>query len=284
MAIEGTIPGTRSEEAGTNAAAVAPGGRSTAMWLMPIAAIVEALITIDVMLSIGFIPPLLVFVVIFATFAALALARPRPWVFLAGGILLLAFVAMNFPFAIEGLIHPVGSSHAWTDIIALVAGIAGGIAGIGAFVELRRGRSSVRAVRIPLGEALAILVVGALIGTSYVSVSGFRAMQGSSGLGVANGVTTAPAQTPAVLDAPGTTFTQKTLQLSVGAGTVYVVNTDTHPHTFDIDLNGGHLSYPLPAGSTTAVVLNLAAPGRYTYWCAIPGHRSTMEGTLEVIE
>lgn len=284
MAIEGTIQGTRPGETGTNAAAVARGGRSTAMWLMPIAAIVEVLITIDVMLSIGFIPPLLVFVVIFATIATLAIARPRPWVFLTGGILLLAFVALNFPFAIEGVIHPIGSSHAWSDIIALVAGIAGGIAGIGAFVELRRGSSSVRAVHIPLGEALAILVVGTLIGTTYVSVSGFSALQGTSGLGVANGVTTAPTQTPVILDAPGTTFTQKTLQLSVGAGTVYVVNTDSNPHTFDIDLNGGHLSYSLPAGSTTAVVLNLAAAGKYTYWCAIPGHRSSMEGTLEVIE
>lgn len=254
------------------------------MWLMPIAAIVETLVTINVIASIGLIPPLLVFILIFATIAALALARPRPWVFLTGGILLLAFVAMNFPFAIEGLIHPIGSNHAWTDIIALVAAIAGGIAGIGAFVELRRGRSTVRAARIPLAEALAILVVGTLIGTTYVSASGFSALQSSSGLGVANGVTSAPTQTPAVLEAPGTSFTQKMLQLSVGAGAVYVVNTDSHPHTFDIDLNGSHLSYPLPAGSTTAIVLDLAAAGRYTYWCAIPGHRSTMEGTLKVIE
>jgi plastocyanin len=284
MAIEGTIPGTRSEETGTSAAAVGPDLRSTAMWLMPIAAIVEVLVTINVIASVGFIPPLLVFAVIFASIAALAIARPRPWVFLTGGSLLLAFVALNFPFAIEGLVHPVGSSHAWTDIIALVAGIAGGVAGIGASVELHRGWSSVRVVRIPLGETLAILVVGALIGTSYVSISGYAALQGSSGLGVANGVTTAPSQTPAVLEAPGMSFTQKALQLSVGAGTVYVVNTDSHPHTFDIDLNGGHLSYALPAGSTTAVVLDLAAVGRYTYWCAIPGHRSSMEGTLEVIE
>lgn len=252
------------------------------MWLMPAAAIVEALITILVMSSIGFIPPLAMFLAILVTIAALGFARPRPRVFLAGGIVLLAFVGLNLPFAIDGLVHPVGSDHAWTDIIAIVAGIAGGIAGFAAFRELRRGTPVVGALRSPIGEALTILVVGVLIGTSYVSVSGFSALAGTTGLGVANGVQKAPTQAPAELDAPGTTFTQKTLQLQTGPGTVYVVNTDSPPHTFDIDLNGSHLSYPVPARSTTAVVLNLAAAGTYTYWCAIPGHRSAMEGTLQV--
>ncbi len=283
MAIERTIPLERSEEAG-GSAVLAVGARSTAMWLMPIAAIVEALITIDVISSLGFIPPLMIFLVILVAVAALALIRPRPRVFLTGGIVLLAFVGLNFPFAIEGVVHPVGSSHAWTDIIAIVVGIAGAIGGFGAFWELRRGNPVVGALRSPIGEALAILVVGALIGTTYVSVSGFRALEETIGLGVANGVQKAPTQAPAVLEAPGTIFTQKTLLLATGAGSVYVVNTDAHPHTFDIDLDGRHLSYSLPANSTTAAVLDLSKAGRYTYWCAIPGHRSTMEGTLEVIE
>ena len=61
-----------------------------------------------------------------------------------------------------------------------------------------------------------------------------------------------------------------------------MVNADPNPHTFDIELDGRVRSYPVPARSTTAVVLNLPAAGTYTYWCAIPGHRSTMEGTLTV--
>ena len=254
------------------------------MWLLPIAALVEAMITGLVMSSIGFIPPLVVFLMLLVAIAVLALARPRPRVFVIGGILLLAFVGLNLPFAVDGLIHPIGSSHAWTDIIAILVGLAGSIAGFAAFVELRRGKPAVRALRSPIGEALAILVVGTLIGTSYVSVGGFKALEGTTGLGVVNGVQKAPTQAPAELDVPGTTFTQKTLQLGTGAGTVYVVNTDTHPHTFDIDLDGRHVSYPVPANSTTAVVLNLAAAGKYAYWCAIPGHRATMEGTLEVIQ
>lgn len=252
------------------------------MWLMPIASLVEVLITIETMLSIGFIPPLVIFAVVLVAIATLALARPRPWVFMTGGILLLVFVAMNFPFIVDGLLHPVGSRHAWTDIIAIVVGIAGAIAGFAAFVELRRGRPMVRVLRAPIGELLTILLVGVLVGTSYVSRAGFTAMEGTPGLGVANGVPKAPTQAPVELDATGSTFTQKTLQLSTGPGTIYVVNADAGPHTFDIDLNGQHLSYPVPAHSTTGVVLDLAAAGSYPFWCAIPGHRATMEGTLGV--
>ena len=136
------FPVTPAEGAGATAAAVlTPGARSTAQWLMPIAALVEALITINVMLSIGFIPPLVVFTGRSSpAIAVLGFARPGPRLFLVGGIVLLLFVGLNLPFAIEGLIDPIGSSHAWTDIIAIVVGIAGGIAGIAAFVELRRGR------------------------------------------------------------------------------------------------------------------------------------------------
>jgi plastocyanin len=283
MAIEGTVPMTRTEDAGSRTA-VAPGARSTAMWLMPIAAVAEALITILVMSSIGFIPPLMVFLVVLVAIAVLGFARPRPRVFVTGGIVLAVFIAMNLPFAIDGLIHPIGTSHAWTDIIAIVVGVTGAIAGFAAFAELRRDKPAIRAFRAPIGEAMVILVVGVLVGTSYVSVSGFSTLEGTPGLGVANGVTTAPAQAPVELDAAGSVFTQKVLQLSTGPGTVYVVNADAGGHTFDIELNGRVLSYPVPARSTAAVVLDLAAAGRYTYWCAIPGHRSTMEGTLEVIE
>ena len=281
MEIAGTTTETRT---GGAEAVLAPRARSTAMWLMPIAALVEALITVLVMSSIGFIPPLVVFLVILGAIAVLGFVRPGPRVFLIGGIVLAVFIAMNLPFAIDGLIHPIGTSHAWTDIIAIVVGVTGAIAGFAAFLELRRGKPTIRAFRAPIGEALAILVVGVLVGTTYVSVSGFSTLEGTPGLGVANGVIKAPAQAPVELNATGSTFTQKTLQLSTGPGTIYVVNADAGPHTFDIELNGRVLSYPVPVRSTAAVVLDLPGAGKYTYWCAIPGHRSTMEGTLEVIE
>jgi hypothetical protein len=154
MAIDGTLPVTPAEGAGaTSAAVLAPDERTTAQWLMPIAALVEALIAINVMLSIGFIPPLVAFTAILVVVAVLGFVRPGPRLFLVGGVVLLLFVGLNLPFAIEGLIDPTGSSHAWTDIIAIVVGITGGIAGIAAFVELRRGQPGARAMRAPLGRS-----------------------------------------------------------------------------------------------------------------------------------
>jgi plastocyanin len=220
--------------------------------------------------------------VILVAIGALAIVRPRPGVFIAGGIVLLLFVGLNFPFAVDGLIHPTGTSHAWTDIISVVVGGAGSIAGFAAFIETRRRKPVVRPTLGPIGGLLLTLTIGALIGTTYVSVLGFRALDGTAGLGVANDVVTAPTQVPVELDASGSAFAQKSLQLHTGPGTIYVVNTDAGPHTFDIDLNGHHLTYPVRAHSTTAVVLDLSAAGSYTYWCSIPGHRASMEGTLVV--
>jgi plastocyanin len=252
------------------------------MWLLPIAAFVEAFITILVMSSIGFIPPLVIFLVILVAIGALAIARPRPRGYVAGGIVLLLFVGLNFPFAVDGLLHPTGTSHAWTDIISVVVGGAGAVAGFAAFIETRARKPFVQAMRGPIGEMLVVLTIGALVGTTYVSVLGFRALDGTAGLGVANDVEKAPTQVPVELDASGTTYVQKSLQLHTGPGTIYVVNTDAGPHTFDIDLNGRHLLYPVRAHSTTAVVLDLSTAGSYTYWCSIPGHRASMEGTLVV--
>src|SRR6478735_7214352 len=156
MALDGTLPATPAADAGQAAGAVVtPDTRSTAQWLMPIAALVEVLITINVMRSIGFIPPLVAFAVILAALAILGFARPGPRLFLVGGVVLLTFVGLNLPFSVEGLIDPIGSSHAWTDIISIVVGVTGGIAGIAAFVELRRRQPGVRALSAPLGEILA---------------------------------------------------------------------------------------------------------------------------------
>ena len=254
------------------------------MWLMPIAALVEALITINVMRSIGFIPPLVVFVVLLAAIAVLGFARPGPRVFLVGGIVLLLFVGLNLPFAIEGLIDPIGTSHAWTDIIAIVAGITGAIAGFAAFVELRRGAPVVRAIAYA-GSARRCSPSswsGASSGTSYVSVRGFSALEGTPGLGVANGVLRHRPSLPSSWmrrldihpeDAPA--------EHRARAPSTW--STPTRLRTRSTSSSSGRvLSYPVPGHSTTAVVLDLI-PGSYTYWCAIPGHRSTMEGTLEVL-
>ena len=160
MEIEGTGPATRT-------AADAPhfGGlrtRSAAMWLLPIAAVVEILITIQTMRSIGLVPPLVVFVVLLAAIAVLALVVPLdPRVFLVGGIVLLLFVATRISRSSSTgsctrsgrSTHGPTSSRSWRALPAL--------RGFAAFIALRRGAPVVRAMRIRIGEAMLIFVAGA---------------------------------------------------------------------------------------------------------------------------
>jgi plastocyanin len=215
--------------------------------------------------------------------ALLNVFRPRAWTYLFGGTVLLLFTASNAPIIVDGLLHPVATDHQWDEVVALFTGAAGSMAGVAAFVESRRPGSAVPAFRAPVGEVLAVALVGALLGASYIGLVAYHEVQASPGAGVRNGVVAAPTQAPVELAAQGSVFQQKHLQVRTGPGTVYVVNHDAAAHTFDIDLGGAHYSYPVPANSTVAVVLNFSSAGRYTYYCAIAGHRANgMEGTLAV--
>lgn len=64
--------------------------------------------------------------------------------------------------------------------------------------------------------------------------------------------------------------------------TINLVNNGLIPHTFDIDelgVNSGELA----SGQTATVKFNSGAPGTYTYYCAIPGHKEGgMVGTITV--
>ena len=255
------------------------------MWLMPIAALVEVLITINVMRSIGFIPPLVVFVVILAAHRRPGV-RPPGTTAVPGRRHRAAAVRRAEPPVRHRRSHRPDRDQPRMDRHHRHRR--------GRHRRDRRDRGVRRAASRPARRPGLARPRAAwsspcsssalLVGTSYVSIRGYSALEGTPGLGVANGVVTAPAQAPVELDAVGTAFSQKTLQLRAGPGTVYVVNADSDPHTFDIELNGRVLSYPVPAGPRRPSCWTWPAAGTYTYWCAIPGHRSSMEGTLEVTQ
>jgi 4-amino-4-deoxy-L-arabinose transferase-like glycosyltransferase len=263
------------------AAPVPLGDRSTAMWALFAALVANALLTLNVILAIGPIPPLLVLTVVLAAFALLWWFRARPWVFLAGGIALGLGLASNLPFIIQDPIKPIATDHAWQGILAIGVGLAGTIAGVMAFLEARRG-AYVRVGQATRGEILAAGLVGLLAGAAYVSIMSFNEASTSGGAGIANGVQKAPAQT-ATLIADRSQFIEKTLHQIAGPMAIYLVNKDEGVHTFDIEVAGRHYSYPVAARSTTAVLLDVPDAGKYVFWCDIPGHRqSGMEGVLEV--
>jgi len=80
-------------------------------------------------------------------------------------------------------------------------------------------------------------------------------------------------------------FSWSTDKITVKPGdTIAVVGSGGLEHDFTVDEFG--IEEALPAGSTDTVLIKIpedAAPGDYTFYCSIPGHReSGMEGTLTV--
>lgn len=255
--------------------------RSTAMWLLPLSAAIELVLLLDVLRQ-NFIPPVLVSAVVMTAVLAAVLLRPGRWAYLFGAIGFVFLTAGNGPIIIDGIVHPLTTDHQWKEAVAMIVSVTGLVAGVAAFVEARRGAAVTPALVAPLGEALAMMVAGAIVGATVIGLTAYAQAQASPGAGVANAVVEAPAQPPVALTASGTRFLNRDLKLQAGSGTVYVVNQDATAHTFDIDLGAKHYSWPVPAKSTVAVVLPLTA-GRYTFYCAIPGHRGAgMEGTLTV--
>jgi len=257
-------------------------GRSVAMLLVTGALAVEALIAIFVIVSKGLVPPLVVFAVVFAVLFGAAVARPRPWVYLVAGLLLLAFFAINVPFVGEDPVQPVAHPGTWAGIVTLALCPVAGLCGVLAFRQARSGGWR-PAGSMTSSELGAVALVGVLLGAGYVAAVGVNEADSSAGHGVKNGVLQVPTQPTVAMIAEDTKFSQKSIEQKTGPAAIYVTNKDSDYHTFDVDIDGRHYSYPLAAKSTTAVVLDLHSTGKYTFWCAISGHRSSgMEGVLNV--
>ena len=77
-----------------------------------------------------------------------------------------------------------------------------------------------------------------------------------------------------------TAFLQKTLTAQGGSISVAVANHDLFWHTFTIDAL--HVNVDVPIGANRRVTFN-APPGRYEFYCRVPGHRAAgMHGILTV--
>jgi uncharacterized cupredoxin-like copper-binding protein len=87
------------------------------------------------------------------------------------------------------------------------------------------------------------------------------------------------------VEANGLSFDKKTLAAKAGKVTITMDNPsgDSQPHAIALEGNGvdkdGKVVQP---GGTSTVSLDLK-PGKYTFYCPVPGHRQAgMEGTLTV--
>jgi plastocyanin len=76
-------------------------------------------------------------------------------------------------------------------------------------------------------------------------------------------------------------FEPESLSATAGEIEFTLVNTGAVEHDLVIEEAGDTEVVYVAAGETATGSIELEA-GTYTYYCSIPGHRSTMEGTLEV--
>jgi plastocyanin len=106
--------------------------------------------------------------------------------------------------------------------------------------------------------------------------------------------TPAPASSPATGKAgsalklaaePSGALAYNTKQLSAKAGTVTITMTNMSPLEHNVTVAEGSKilgATPTFKGGSKTLTLNLK-PGRYTFYCSVPGHRQAgMEGTLNV--
>ena len=82
------------------------------------------------------------------------------------------------------------------------------------------------------------------------------------------------------LDIHNAAFSSKQVSANSGAVSVNLTNEDLFWHTFTVDQLGVNVA--LPVNSHRRISFN-AAPGTYTFYCAIPGHRQAgMVGTITI--
>ena len=104
----------------------------------------------------------------------------------------------------------------------------------------------------------------------------------SGSLLLAAGATAVYAQSTVNVNMAEFAFQPSTITVAPGSVTFAMHNTGQFPHTLHIDGVDDDLAPALDAGQSATATVNLA-PGTYTFWCPVDGHRARgMEGTLVV--
>jgi plastocyanin len=184
------------------------------------------------------------------------------------GLLVLAALFVNiefwmFPAANGNATYRVGVVELLIPASLVAFSLAGFIGAVAAAVQLRDPDAG-RGTAWPTGLLAMVFVF--------------------SSLGLVWAMTDAELQTaPAgalVVETTNVAFVPETLQARGGEVTVALRNRDLFWHTFTIDALGIDLRSPVGRVRTATFE---ARPGRYSFYCAIPGHATLgMRGTLTV--
>jgi len=167
---------------------------------------------------------------------------------------------------------------------AMVAFLAAGYIMAMAFAVEARRRITARA----LGVAMAIVLIGLIGAGAVASAAGMRPLgehgggegpEAVAGEGGAGG-SEAPSNEP-VFVAVDIDYERAPATLPAGDTTITLENRGTILHNVVFEELDDQLIAEAAGGESAEGDVTLE-PGEYTYYCSVPGHRTTMEGTLTV--
>jgi plastocyanin len=146
-------------------------------------------------------------------------------------------------------------------------------------------------------RAMGLLMTGVVLvvaGCGGSSSSSTASAPPSSSTAAAPASSTTSSSTPAAAGGGGSTvhlaavpgklaFDTKTLNAKAGTVTVSMSNPSSFPHGISVTGNGiDKDGKVVQQGGTSTVTVKLK-PGKYTFYCPVPGHRQAgMQGTLTV--
>jgi plastocyanin len=121
-----------------------------------------------------------------------------------------------------------------------------------------------------------------LVGLAVLAVAAAGCGGGDGGSDSGYEEPSGPAQETLTVDAGNLFFDPTTLELPAGVNAIKLQGKGgTHDLVFDDDKVPGFRLDVNGDGSSDELKLDVK-PGKYTYYCSIPGHRASMEGTLTV--
>jgi plastocyanin len=181
------------------------------------------------------------------------------------GVLSLDAAVFMLPAAASNSLHRDHFVNLLIPLSLAVISVSGLLAAIGSIFRHRRPEASGRTAAVVAQAMVAVFIVALIAGT--VSQRASRAETARAG--------------DIRVEMRNTAFLQTALQGQGGSISVAVSNHDLFWHTFTIDVL--HVNADVPIGANRRVTFN-APPGRYEFYCRVPGHRAAgMHGTLTVI-
>jgi len=180
------------------------------------------------------------------------------------GVLSLDAAVFMLPAAASNSTHRGRFVDLLIPLSLAVISVSGALAAVGSVFRHRLPETSGRAAAVVLQATIAVFIVALIAGT--ISQRTSKAEVARAG--------------DITVEMRNTAFLQKTLTAQGGSISVAVANHDLFWHTFTIDAL--HVNVDVPIGANRRVTFN-APPGRYEFYCRVPGHRAAgIHGILTV--